>query len=169
MRKMIDRRYLTASLFLGVVLPACALEPMDENLYRDGFTHINKQPFVSDLVPDKLIDVWVSADQAIEYSKVLLDGQGSGVHLRPDTVIVREVLDAAGEIQTLTIMIKREPGYYPGGGDYWYGVADPDGTVRNDDNGNPLMGPLTQCGDCHASRANDDFLFGIPSGYHTLR
>lgn len=164
---------ILATLFFS----ACTLEPVDpealdgeqpsvETPYRNGFRRVNRAPFTSQVGGGALVDVWVSAHAANEYAQVLLDGEGSGVTLPVGTVIVREVLDDYGEVATLTLMIKSEPGYYPEGGDYWYGVADPDGIIRDDESGNPLMGKLDACGSCHASRPNDDFLFGIPSDYH---
>jgi hypothetical protein len=177
-RTLIMKR-LCGSMTLILVMPllaACGLDPIDDQAwddpydaelpYREGFRRVNSAPFTTQLGSGSLIDVWVSARAAGEYSKVLLDGAGSNVSLPVGTVIVREVLDENREIKTLTLMIKNEPGYYPGGGDYWYGVADPDGTIRSDDAGNLLMGRLETCGSCHAARPNDDFLFGVPSAYH---
>ena len=159
---------LIPSLVLGL-LGACSFEPLDvspPNPLRDGLARANFTPFSSQIPGGALVDVWVSADAADEYDKVLLDGAGSGVDLPQGTVIIREVFDEFGQVETLTLMIKNEPGYFPGGGDWWYGVADPDGIIRNDDNGLPLMGPLEQCNACHVARANDGYLFGVPSAYH---
>jgi hypothetical protein len=174
-----NRLRVSMSLILIIsFFAACALEPADGEVwdegdlsgdelpYRQGFRRVNSAPFTTELGGGNLIDVWVSAQAASEYARVLLDGAGSGVRLPVGTVIVREVLDENREIQTLTLMIKNPPGYYPGGGDYWYGVADPDGTIRTDAEGNLVMGRLNACGSCHATRPNDDFLFGIPSSYH---
>jgi hypothetical protein len=170
------RLHVSMTLILIISLfAACALEPVDnpdDDLtgadlpYREGFRRVNRVPFTTELGGGNLIDVWVSAHAANEYARVLLDGAGSGVTLPVGTVIVREVLDENREIQTLTLMIKNQKGYYPEGGDYWYGVADPDGTIRTDDAGNLVMGKLDACGSCHATRPDDDFLFGIPSNYH---
>lgn len=157
-----------SSLVVGL-LAGCSLEPVDmapENPYRDGFELANVTPFSSQIPGGALVDVWVTQDVANDYAKVLLDGAGSGVELPVGTVIIREVLDDAGEIAKLTLMIKNEPGYFPGGGDWWYGVADPDGMIQNDENGLPIMGALEQCNACHKSRAADGYLFGIPSAYH---
>lgn len=167
----IDFSHLTISCLFALALGACSLEPAEmggdaDNPYRQGFERINATPFTSELPGGSLIDVWVSNFAAVEYSKVLLDGQGSGVDLPVGTVIVREVLDDNMEIKTLTLMIKNDPGYFPEGGDWWYGVADPSGIIINDANGVPMMGQLIECGSCHASRASDGFLFGVPSGYH---
>lgn len=163
-----------APLFAGVLI-ACtpgSLTPHEiegENPYRDGFALVNVTPFTSNIPGGKMIDVWVTESVASEYAKVQLDGEGSGVDLPEGTVIVREVIGDTGEVEKLTMMMKGEPGYFPGGGDWWYGVADPDGTIRVDDDGELMQGALTQCGGCHLSRPNDGYLFGIPSAnnaYH---
>ena len=71
------------------------------------------------------------------------------------TVIVREVLDANGQVAKLTLMAKGPNGYDPTLGDWWFGEADPTGTPTK-------MGRLTECHSCHVPRANEDFLFGVP-------
>jgi hypothetical protein len=71
------------------------------------------------------------------------------------TVIVREVLDANGQVAKLTLMAKGPAGYDPTLGDWWFGQADPMGTPTK-------MGRLTECHSCHVPRANEDFLFGVP-------
>lgn len=158
-------------LFAGLLV-ACSpgsLTPHEvegENPYRDGFALVNVTPFTSNLPGGKMIDVWVTESAASDYALVKLDGSGSGVDLPEGTVIVREVIGETGEVETLTMMIKGAPGYFPGGGDWWYGVAEPDGTIRVNDNGEPQMGALTECGGCHLARPDDGYLFGIPSDHN---
>lgn len=76
-------------------------------------------------------------------------------------MIVREVLDANGEVAKLTMMAKGPPGYDPTLGAWWFGVTDPNGRPLVQD-GQLLVGRLTQCHECHSERADDDFLFGVP-------
>lgn len=161
------RSLVVLAMTLGT---ACGLEPLDSGVgaYRQDFTRSTKQPFLSEIAADKLIEVWISPEAAAEYSRVLLDGEGSGVKIPEGTVIIREVRDTGGTVESLTLMVKGAPGYFPGGGDWWYGVADPDGQIRLDASGEPRMGRLEDCGGCHLSRPQDDYLFGIPSGYHAL-
>lgn len=74
------------------------------------------------------------------------------------TVIVREVLDANGQVAKLTLMAKGPAGYDSTLGDWWFGEADP--------MGNPTkMGRLTECHSCHVPRATEDYLFGVPRDY----
>ena len=79
------------------------------------------------------------------------------------TVIVREVLDARGQITKLTVMAKGPPGYDPSLGDWWFAVTDPRG-VPLTENGVVQLGRMNQCHNCHLDRGRDDFLFGVPSG-----
>jgi hypothetical protein len=55
----------------------------------------------------------------------------------------------------LFVMAKREPGFFPSGGDWEYLVADSDGWVED-------RGPLVACARCHAE-ANADWVFGLPA------
>ncbi len=159
---------LVSISLLANLVGACALEPVDDAAtpYRDDFALINNAPFTTELPGGQMIDVWVTESVANEYAKISLDASGSNVIMPEGTVIVREVLDDHGRVETLTLMIKNAPGYFPGGGDWWYGVADPDGLIRQDENGEPIMGALQQCNACHVSRAADGYLYGVPTAYH---
>jgi hypothetical protein len=53
----------------------------------------------------------------------------------------------------LFAMIKREPGFFPQGGDWEYLVTDPGGWIED-------RGPLLLCARCHAE-ANADWVFGL--------
>ena len=148
---------------LGACSPGALRGYDDDSPFRDGFRLVNTTPFTTTVGGDNLIDVWVTSTAAADYAKVKLDGSGSGVNLPEGTVIVREVIGASGEVEKLTMMIKGAPGYFPGGGDWWYGVADPQGRILPDGDGGLQMGTLEQCGSCHLTRASDGYLFGVPS------
>ena len=82
---------------------------------------------------------------------------------RAPVVVVREVL-SAGQTSKLTVMVKGPPGYFPAGGDFFYGVTTADGMQwLPDDAGLLQRGPVAVCGECHAKRAQDAFLFGVPA------
>ena len=108
------------------------------------------------------IDVWISSFGATAYTEVTPDSTGSGVRLPEGTLIVREVLNAAGQLDKLTLMAKGPPGYNGVVGDYWFAVTDPNGTPLVTD-GVEQVGKLAACFGCHQARAADDFLFGIPA------
>lgn len=124
-------------------------------------TKLNAQPYTSDLGPFT-INCFVGGD-VTDYRKIRPDRAGANVKLTPGTVIVREVLDASGQVSKLTVMAKGPPGYDPTLGDWWFAVTDPSGVPLTED-GVVLRGRLTQCHNCHIDRARDDFLFGVPSG-----
>jgi hypothetical protein len=124
-------------------------------------TRLNAQPYTSDL-GSFAINCYVAGDLTA-YRKIHPDRAGANVTLTPGTVIVREVLDAGGQVSKLTVMAKGPPGYDPRLGDWWFAVTDPRG-VPLTENGVVQLGRLTQCHNCHIDRGRDDFLFGVPSG-----
>ncbi|MBS1122945.1 MAG: hypothetical protein H6Q90_5173 [Deltaproteobacteria bacterium] len=127
--------------------------------YR-GLSQINSHAYVSDLGPFD-INCYVAGDVA-KYQQIHPEQSGSGIRVAVGTVIVREVLDAQGAVEKLTVMAKGPPGFDPSLGDWWFGVTDPQGRPLEDDAG-ALLGRLTQCHGCHDARAQDDYLFGVPS------
>ena len=134
--------------------------PMAQSL---GFERVNASPSATELHATDQITVFAPADVIADYRRVDPNRSGSGVSLPEGTVIVREVWAAEGSMVRLTVMAKGAPGYFPGGGDYFYGVLSPDGTrFESDDEGRPLRGRVEVCGTCHLDRSGDDFLFGVP-------
>lgn len=120
---------------------------------------INAQAYVS-AIGSFDINVFVSGDVA-DYRQIHPETNGSHVKVADGTVIVRAVLDANGAVAKLTVMAKGPPGYDATLGDWWFGVTDPTGMPLVT-NGVPQIGRLTDCHTCHAPRASDDFLFGVP-------
>jgi hypothetical protein len=71
-------------------------------------------------------------------------------------VVIKEKyadLSATGAMHGYAMMVKREPGYDPEGGDWEYAYVSksPERTV--------VRGRLAQCAGCHASAKDRDFLF----------
>jgi hypothetical protein len=54
----------------------------------------------------------------------------------------------------LFVMVKRDAGFFPQGGDWEYVVTDPDGWIED-------RGPIASCARCHAE-ATADWVFGLP-------
>jgi hypothetical protein len=126
-----------------------------------AMSKINARPYTTPLAPFG-INCYVTGDIA-GYRKIHPEQPGANVTVARGTVIVREVLDARGQISKLTVMAKGPPGYDPSLGDWWFAVTDPRGAPLVE-NGAVMLGRLTQCHDCHLDRARDDFLFGVPGG-----
>lgn len=126
-----------------------------------AFTQINRAPYASTLGAFNL-DVYISQD-ARTYRRIHPETTGSGVVLPPGTLIVRQVLDAQGQVTKVTLMAKQAAGYDPTLGDWWFGVTDPAGVPLEDASG-PQVGRMTECHGCHIPRAQDDYLFGVPQG-----
>ncbi len=130
--------------------------------YRgEGFRLVNPEPFISTVSPTKTVSLWISEGSYDAFTRIDPDSAGSLSSVPEGTVIVREVLNAS-VLETITVMAKLREGSFPLGGDFWYASADPDGSIRIDDNGAPLAGLLQNCGTCHLRRNRDGFLFGAP-------
>lgn len=145
---------------VGVGGPASDLDDATLALL-DGYralTKVNTAPYASDLGEFE-VNCYVAGDVA-SYRRIHPETEGSNAKLAPGTLIVREVLDEAGQVTRLTAMAKGPPGYDPRLGDWWFAVTDRRG-VPLIEAGRPLVGRLTQCHDCHRDRARDDFLFGV--------
>lgn len=181
---MLHRRFpLTKTIWFPLALSfgmACSLQPSgelppevamdDEALlstavhYRDtaAFLQINDVPYASALGGGAIINLYISAPAFASFAIVEPDAVGTGITLPEGALIVREVLDEAGNVQKLTLMAKGPAGYNPELGDYWFAVTELDGTPVVED-GVTLVGRLQGCYGCHDGRAGDDFLFGVPA------
>lgn len=127
----------------------------------DGFVAINAKPYPSSLSSSN-INVFVSTEGWWEFLHASPESTGQGVALPEGTIIVREVLDEDGEVETLTVMRRGPDGYSPGHGDMWYAVLEPSGFPRIE-NDELLIGRLEErCAGCHDERAADGHLFGVP-------
>lgn len=125
-----------------------------------AMARVSRTPYASELGTSQ-IRVWFGGGGVDAYLRIHPDRVGSGVHLEPGSMIVREVLSPDGEVVSLTVMCKGPPGYNPALGDWWFAVTDPAGEPL-EENSAPLVGKLAQCYACHEDRPTDDFLFGMP-------
>lgn len=145
---------------------ARTMDAVDRLMIREAanvgaFTRINRAPYAS-TVGSFNINVYVNRNQdAHAYRRIHPETTGSGVVLPPGTLIVRQVLDAQGQVTKVTLMAKQAAGYDPTLGDWWFGVTDPTGVPLEDASG-PQVGRLVDCHGCHLPRAQDDYLFGVP-------
>jgi hypothetical protein len=130
------------------------------------FDRINFFPYPSELSNKNFLDVYISKVGTRNYLKAYpFDDSKAPNNLPEDTVIVREVRDQDGLLNAYTLMIKGPKGYFPPGGDYYYGEFNVNGTVKTS-NGKSQEGRLEECGACHRSeRADMGFLFGVPTVY----
>ena len=135
---------------------------LSQSYLQPSFSRINQDPYPTDLSQTDLIDVYVSRDGAPAYWQIAPESGASDALLGQSAIIVRVVTDAQWNPKRLTFMIKGEPGYYPGGGDYYYAVTELDGTITVDDNGVAQAGRLPDCARCHLERTSSDWLYGVP-------
>lgn len=133
--------------------------------YRDSpaFARLNQAPYPSAIGDSAKVNIFVSTNAYAAYGSITPDVSGSGVVVPQGTLLVREVLQPSGAIEALAVMFKAPAGYNPEMGDLWLGVADAAGRPALDDAGAPRLGRLAECATCHAARASDGYLFGVPA------
>jgi len=68
--------------------------------------------------------------------------------------------DKDGEINAITVMIKRSPGFDPDNGDWEYQMRNPQGGIVQNDEGDLVQGAVEMCIDCHGASSRTDFLAG---------
>jgi hypothetical protein len=135
-----------------------------------GFVRMNPAPYASALASGAWVTAYVSRDAAGAYQWVEPDAKSAGGDEFPvGGVIVREVVDSHGDVVKLTVMARRETGYYPDVGDFFFGVTDVNGTPLNDAGGHPQWGKLDTCAACHIGRASAKYLFGVSMADRQLR
>lgn len=125
-----------------------------------SFTQVNRDPYQSNLDLQHRVNMFVSNQAAAAYMAVSPDSSEAGAPFPVGGIVVREAVDDSGAPALLTIMAKQPPGYFPGSGDFFFGVTDLDGNPVSDANG-PEWGPLEECAMCHRTRASAGYLFGV--------
>ncbi len=111
----------------------------------ESWTKINGARFFSKAHGEAWVDVYVEPTYAGAYR----EGRGvAGMRI----VKAQYASAEATEVQGLTAMQKREPGYDDANGDWFYGVYAPDGTTAK------TSGKLAPCINCHTS-SDTDYLF----------
>jgi hypothetical protein len=161
------------SLFVSALSTACVTEMPtlgDEDLavlaraedYR-SFQRINSAPFASGVKGS--VNVWVSPEGAPAYAMLNTPNADAAPPVPEGTVIVREVLDPTGKVTKLTMMAKGPTGYQPELGDWWFAVTDPSfAPIYGEETWQ--VGRMPECHSCHVPHADEDFLFGVPTGMH---
>ena len=165
---------LLASGCLSLVIPDHAPATTDDATVKlmlqrrdflgPGFVRVSHAPFVSDLEPDKMVSMYVTADAAAAYKAVTPDTDQAGPEFPVGGMVVRTASDSAGNLLALTFMVKHEPGYFPEVGDFAFGVTDLNGMPVVDENG-PIWGKVQDCATCHETRASSGFLFGVATAH----
>ena len=119
-----------------------------------AFSRLNLAPYMTALPSGAAVNVWVSMNAYAAYAGIAPEIDGTGIVAPEGTMLVREVLGDAGQVDKLTLMYKGPAGYNPGVGDFWFGVTDANGTPEK-------VGRLEECYGCHQERARDGYLFGV--------
>jgi len=117
-----------------------------------SLTRINDQPQTSQHGLADTMNVWVDAAAAEDYAGLSLGGMPT---FEPQTILLKEQLNADATLNSIAVMYKGPSGYSADSGDWWFGLVNPDGTVR-------LGGQPASCVDCHAAVESQDWAWGLP-------
>jgi len=127
-----------------------------------GYVQVGQSGFDSTLEPNASVTMFVSQSASAAYAGVFPDAdKATGPAFPVGGVIVRYPTDATNHPTGLTVMVKREAGYFPEAGDFFFGVTDLDGNPVSGEDG-VEWGALKSCGTCHHTRADAGFLVGVP-------
>lgn len=101
-------------------------------------------------------------DSSSTRSVYFMDGQDPVDGLYPrGTLIVKYTTNTSGSLDVITAMAKRGGNFNPAYNDWEWFILNVDGSIAEDENGNPLRGANLMsgaCGGCHAG-AETDFVF----------
>ena len=97
------------------------------------------------------------------YLDASVDGQEGSLIVKrnfgPEGVSIDEVMNNPGEhLDSVTVMFKREEGYAPESGDWFWAKYLPDGSL-DQANEMPMSGKVAGCISCHSDAEGDDMLF----------
>lgn len=125
--------------------------------FPDGFAQVNDTPIATQgHAQASFVDVWVQAVGVEAYETVDPAATGSMPSFEEGTIVLKEQFDDADTVVGYTIMFKGPEDYAPQSGDWWWGFADSAGRITNE-------GQIDFCISCHTPRADDDWMFGVPT------
>lgn len=127
-----------------------------EEFQTTGFARISGEPRPSQHATDNVV-IWVSDGAASAYADIDPASTDATAPPFPEgTIIVKEHFQGGAASGEVFVMAKREPGYNPAAGDWWWGsrVADGHFTTR---------GRVSFCIDCHRGNnlARTDWVKGV--------
>jgi hypothetical protein len=132
--------------------------PRDASARWEGFSQASSflaigKPFISRGHFAGRWKVQVSANEAASQAYATLS---PSTRFSPGAVLVKTHSEReSGAAGPLFVMLKRDAGFFPPGGDWEYLVTDQEGWIED-------KGSLVTCARCHAE-ANADWVFGLPA------
>ncbi|WP_245190996.1 cytochrome P460 family protein [Jannaschia formosa] len=98
------------------------------------------------------------------YTDATVDGRERALVVKrnygPEGLTVDEVLGSRDDhLASVTVMFRREEGYAPDTGNWFWAKYLPDGSLDQTPEGMPIAGTAQGCVSCHASAEGDDYLF----------
>jgi len=120
------------------------------------FMLINAAPMESQHATER-VNIWVSAEGVDTYLGVDPDDSSDTVDGFPmGTMIVKDMLDASGNRNGITVMVKGAEGGVPATADWWWGRYDAAGVLQQG-------GGIGFCIDCHEDNGLErtDWVYGV--------
>jgi hypothetical protein len=130
-------------------------------------TRISTAPFpTKQHAGNALVNVYANALAEDRYRAIVPGGAApAGFTFPAGSLLVKEMLDPSGGPSVLTAMYKRQAGYDPAHGDWWYGRLNSDGTPTNP----AYAGRIEFCVACHSGTARWDYAWGIATASQSAR
>lgn len=73
--------------------------------------------------------------------------------------------DPQEQLAAVTIMFRRDEGYAPDSGDWFWAKYLPDGTLDQTPDGTPLAGLAAGCISCHSTAPGEDYLYTTDAAF----
>jgi hypothetical protein len=155
------RMYAILASTSGAMGVGCMVDSNEQLQSEAGtylsMTKVNARPFTTQQHQgNPQVNVWTNSLAASPY-RALSTQPGSIIEFPVGAMIVKEMLDATGAPEFLTVMVKQAAGFDTANKDWWYGRLNPDGSTAP---GN-FIGKVGFCISCHAGAPNNEYLFGV--------
>jgi Cytochrome P460 len=130
--------------------------------YATAFARVNRAPFATQQhAGNPMVNVYANDVAVGTYRAIAPSAPApAGFAFRPGSMLVKEMLDASGRPEVLTVMYKKAPGYDVTHHDWWYGRLDPSGAPTQPS----YAGKVDFCVACHEGAAGSDYAWGVATG-----
>lgn len=116
------------------------------------WTKLNAARWKSKTHGGKWVDVYVPAEQLAAYKD-----RSNPAPVGMQVAKVQYTSEDAPNPVAITAMVKKDAGYDPEHGDWYYGMLSPDGKFAKGP-----QGKVKGCRGCHTRARDKDYLFGLP-------
>ena len=159
--KLHFRLSLASLASLSLLIAACDAPGATPGAYAQGFETSDDFFTLMDGLkpgasPHGSVQIWYSTS----LREAILGGATSFEAPEGSVAIKRGGDDGMDGMETITVMIKRNADYDPDNGNWEYEMRDGVGALMNDQEGQPMSGPIEMCIGCHAAASATDYLAG---------